>query len=597
MRVLRRYGYRVVAAWFLVALVASVGADLGIGVRPASADGVIDMNDPDWWGYDTAQGIQDACGSMLEFAGDQMGSGSATLGFVGPPGAAGLGGGLVSGSGAAAGTTTVAATAGTVGLLAADFVGVGCGTIGLYDFLFGPDDPPTRPLTSSSFTVSDLEPCEAGTPGATPTDRCLTVVIGSTGYDNSEIRPAFFSYDSGPLSGWWVFDYLQWRQPSGVLTNTSWPTFGSDQTVVIPMPCESYVTRCGLNTWDTHTPKWVPAFVMRNTWGSGWGKYVGPVAIPGVTDRGYSYSVRADLECKRPSDGDIETVSGRSDSFSDSEPEVPSWEPPACPSGYAAVDILVTRDVATGGGTSSLGWTDDPREGPVLDWAMDPAIKANPTSLQCWVDGLSTCPIWTDPGNPSAQPRIGGATGVEVGTGPKVSTLVPPVIEAAPWPPEDPNPAPTTTAVPTTTATTLPPPTTVPDGGCEGNNCVGGPNGPPGGEGGECFPSGWGWLNPVEWVLKPIKCALVWAFWDQDSADEISALGDEHGWTDLVTESSVTTSTAAGPCVDMDYADICTEPILSAELPSAATVLLTAAVLFFGLFEVIGLFARITGGL
>lgn len=31
-------------------------------------------------------------------------------------------------------------------------------------------------------------------------------------------------------------------------------------------------------------------------------------------------------------------------------------------------------------------------------------------------------------------------------------------------------------------------------------------------ESGECFPSGWGLLNPVEWVLKPVKCALEWAF-------------------------------------------------------------------------------------
>jgi hypothetical protein len=27
-----------------------------------------------------------------------------------------------------------------------------------------------------------------------------------------------------------------------------------------------------------------------------------------------------------------------------------------------------------------------------------------------------------------------------------------------------------------------------------------------------CFPSGWSVLNPVEWVLKPVKCALSWAF-------------------------------------------------------------------------------------
>lgn len=29
---------------------------------------------------------------------------------------------------------------------------------------------------------------------------------------------------------------------------------------------------------------------------------------------------------------------------------------------------------------------------------------------------------------------------------------------------------------------------------------------------GECFPGGWGIFNPVEWVLRPVKCALVWAF-------------------------------------------------------------------------------------
>jgi hypothetical protein len=29
---------------------------------------------------------------------------------------------------------------------------------------------------------------------------------------------------------------------------------------------------------------------------------------------------------------------------------------------------------------------------------------------------------------------------------------------------------------------------------------------------GECFPQGWAAFNPVEWVLKPVECALVWAF-------------------------------------------------------------------------------------
>lgn len=33
---------------------------------------------------------------------------------------------------------------------------------------------------------------------------------------------------------------------------------------------------------------------------------------------------------------------------------------------------------------------------------------------------------------------------------------------------------------------------------------------------GECFPDGWGWFNPVQWVLRPIKCAVVWAFLPED---------------------------------------------------------------------------------
>lgn len=28
----------------------------------------------------------------------------------------------------------------------------------------------------------------------------------------------------------------------------------------------------------------------------------------------------------------------------------------------------------------------------------------------------------------------------------------------------------------------------------------------------QCFPTGWGVLNPVEWVTKPVQCALQWAF-------------------------------------------------------------------------------------
>ena len=39
-----------------------------------------------------------------------------------------------------------------------------------------------------------------------------------------------------------------------------------------------------------------------------------------------------------------------------------------------------------------------------------------------------------------------------------------------------------------------------------------GPGGAPSPSSSECFPSGWGVFNPAEWVLKPVSCALSWAF-------------------------------------------------------------------------------------
>lgn len=48
----------------------------------------------------------------------------------------------------------------------------------------------------------------------------------------------------------------------------------------------------------------------------------------------------------------------------------------------------------------------------------------------------------------------------------------------------------------------------------------------PGQSDGACFPSGWGLLNPVQWVLQPTKCALVWAFVPGDaSTAQLDELG------------------------------------------------------------------------
>ena len=97
-------------------------------------------------------------------------------------------------------------------------------------------------------------------------------------------------------------------------------------------------------------------------------------------------------------------------------------------------------------------------------------------------------------------------------------------------------------------------------------------------------------------MLHPIKCALRWAFWDQDAADEIAVLTTQTGYPELVTDSEFSTTSAAGPCVDLDAASICTSDVLGIEMPGAVVIFFTTLMAVMVVFEVVGLFARITGG-
>lgn len=85
------------------------------------------------------------------------------------------------------------------------------------------------------------------------------------------------------------------------------------------------------------------------------------------------------------------------------------------------------------------------------------------------------------------------------------------------------------------------------DGSVSGQSCESGDptGGVDNGSGQSCFPSGWGALNPVSWILQPVKCALQWAFVpDTASMNDLlnsasttitnSRLGEyQHAWTAL----------------------------------------------------------------
>jgi len=119
---------------------------------------------------------------------------------------------------------------------------------------------------------------------------------------------------------------------------------------------------------------------------------------------------------------------------------------------------------------------------------------------------LAYCSSMRNPGTNSANsakivdPETGHVTVVTPSVDPDVFRPVDPV--RLPDAQPDPNP----------TVNPTPEPTWDPET-CVGDVCVPGPD--PShetGESGVCFPHGWGIFNPVEWVYRPVKCALVWAF-------------------------------------------------------------------------------------
>lgn len=51
-------------------------------------------------------------------------------------------------------------------------------------------------------------------------------------------------------------------------------------------------------------------------------------------------------------------------------------------------------------------------------------------------------------------------------------------------------------------------------------------------EGRQCMPTGWGVLNPIEWVMKPVQCALEWAFVPRPEVIEASFNDMNEKWAE-----------------------------------------------------------------
>lgn len=539
-------------------------------------------------------------------------------GSAGAAGAAGVG----AGGAGAAGALTAPATlsGGTVGAAALVFAGALCGTVNTLTwgkFAAGwllRDKPTTPPLSLSGLTSTGLVACESFGITAPATDKCFRVSWASlpttTPFSGVRIRLVNASVGALENGGSCTYSSAVVMSPCQYWANgmqNAWNASNMNNlTVTGSTTGPGSVTlraRCYEDpTCMLQTNQRLEVYVQSS------GEVLGTLALdPALQSKGQLRKIRATITCQTPA-GDIRTLTNDSPGFWDNEQSGPGdWRAPVCEPGEVPVKGQFRRFRV---GDPVFGtWPGE----DIFGWDLPAPVKANPTTLQCFVVGVTNCPIYeTSPSDPN--PRVGGATGVAVPRSDLDNPLTEVLQQLADVIDEERTrigtPAPTTTT-PGATTTTTPGVTTTTvasdpcAGGAPSSACPppSGPDAedPPGEAGSECFPSGWGWLNPVEWVLKPVKCALLWAFWDADSAQEMSDLWDGTGepWAEAIVETAgnVEFSADAGPCIPIeDVEEVCTSDVLGLELPGAVSSVIAAVFAFALVFEVVGLFARVTGG-
>jgi hypothetical protein len=504
--------------------------------------------------------------------------------------------------GATAATGGVALSASTVGLGALTFVGVGCTTVNVLDWAFGSrgeayKGPQQTVMSNGLERCSDL----GLVPGAWPNDRCLRLSWQNPAGTNWVVRVAHIN-EQGTTGS--AYDYLLRNSSGNVVQNVAVPSGATSLTV--PIACQEWDNNCGLapngatlwsgtlNGTPTPTMPSPPGYnTVRINLSSSPFTLVGTgtVDTSGRLDRGWRLRLHNTTVCREPGTTATTTVMDVSPTFWESEGRVHWPDAAKCPMGHAPISTVVKRQARVGGAAQVGTWKD---YDTVLDWGLPSSVRNNDTSLACFVRGATSCPIHdASPGNTAGNVALGGATGAEFPKSAMQDTPRQQVHngqEQLDWAAQEPAPVPRTGGTPGTgpgtgTGTGQGPQDTepVPSADADGANC---------------WAEGWSW-NPVSWVLVPVKCALMWAFWDQGTADGFGDLwGERIGpWVAFLsgTVGSFGFSPAAGPCIDMDAAEICTQGVLDVEMPPPVVVFFTALMAVGVTFEVVGLFARVTG--
>lgn len=502
---------------------------------------------------------------------------------------------LPAGATATAGGT--AASAATVGLAAVTAVTAFCGTINVLNWVFGKPEAEPYAGGPNNYTSTGPQPCSqlGNAPAfAQPGDYCIAATW-SNPVPASPARSLFVT-EVSPTGESAI--NLRHRQANGTLSplnqrGAGTPLAGGATSGVVVVPCVDVHAGCGIHVRsNTEASGWRLGFgIQVPTSGSDPGVIWEPAtgSLDNVTRRGQYVRVRGTTTCRTPG-GTTWAASSTSDPFfTGGEENVRGFNPPPCPTGYAATDVVVNRErrVHQTGGAGIVEWENTEI---VLNWSLPNETRNNPAALACLVPGNS-CAIEDDPADED-RVIVGGPGGLSVPKDqPSTRDDAQREVDETNWSETEPDPVPDPTEHP------QPNPST---GTGDGTGAHPESGGAPGtsntAEGQSCWPSGWGWLNPVEWVLHPIMCA----FWDQGSADEMGELWGDTGqpWVDAVTGTiaGIELTSAVGPCLpEFQGHTICTGEIFGFVLPTALTVLVTGWLLVLLVFEVVGFFARATG--
>jgi hypothetical protein len=276
------------------------------------------------------------------------------------------------------------------------------------------------------------------------------------------------------------------------------------------------------------------------------------------------YKLRTEWQCQAPDGTITAALSADSASFTDAGSAPAAYPDAIC--GLPSHIVGVKHSIVGFGGS--------PTE--VADQWNPPAryIDPNDPLADCMAKATAPCTItyrnpdgspWTPQKNPStgtirppATVDVGAHTGIAVPVTAPLPQTDPgghPVLDPGTTPvTPDPAPSPLTTAPPV-------------DPSHES-----GPAGEPGSDASRCWPSGWGLFNPIEWVLKPTECALVWAFVPQPATWTATQTSMEGAWSGSPVGSWVSASVAIPASLSIPDSGSCEGPGFSFPIPGRASV-------------------------